>query len=85
MDRLTVATKHNRPIRIGPLQIGLRVGFQLDDSLGSRAGDNAGALHTLSSSDLALASNGVDLDLLQIDWDAFGWLNWVTFLHRKLP
>ena len=69
-----MAIKHNRPIRIGPFQVGLRVGFQLDDSLGSRAGDNAG-LHTLSSSDLALASNGVDLDLLQIDWDAFGRLN----------
>ena len=56
LDRPAVATKHNRPIRIGPFQVGLRVGFQLDDSLGDRAGDKAWALHSLSSSDLALPS-----------------------------
>jgi len=48
LDRLAVATKHNRPSRIARFQAGLLGGLQLDDSLGDRAGDKAEALHRLS-------------------------------------
>ena len=66
--------------------MGLRVGFQLDDSLGDRAGDKAWALHSLFSSDLALPSKWGLTQICSRSIE-YGWsgLNLVSFYIESFP